>query len=74
MEQQAAAAAPGSAPLLAAQAQVAQLQSQAMLHRLLAAQLRQEAALLAHDNALRKQGADSLGQMRGNLLRLLNRH
>jgi hypothetical protein len=74
MEQQATAAAPGSAPLLAAQAQVAHLQSQAMLHRLLAAQLRQEAALLAHDNALRKQGADSLQELRGNLLRLLNRH
>jgi hypothetical protein len=74
MEQQAGAAAPGSAPLLAAQAQLAQLQSQAMLHRLLAAQLRQEAAFLAHDNSLRKQGADSLGQLRGNLLRLLNRH
>jgi hypothetical protein len=74
LEQQAAAAAPGSAPLLAAQAQVAQLQSQAMLHRLLAAQLRQEAAWLAHDNALRKQGADSLEQLRGHLLRLMNRH
>ena len=74
LEQQAAAAAPGSAPLLAAQAEAAQLQSQAMLHRLLAAQLRQEAALLAHDNALRKQGADSLEQLRAHLLRLMNRH
>ena len=74
MEQQSAGAAPGSAPLLAAQAQIAQLQSQAMLQRLLAVQLREEAALLAHDNALRKQGAASLEELRFNLLRLLNRH
>ena len=74
MEQQTADAAPGSAPLLAAQAQIAHLQSQAMLQRLLAVQLREEAALLAHDNALRKQGAASLEELRFNLLRLLNRH
>lgn len=74
MEQQTAGAAPGSAPLLAAQAQIAHLQSQAMLHRLLAVQLREEAALLAHDNTLRKQGAASLQELRFNLLRLLNRH
>lgn len=74
IEREAADSAPGSAPLLAAQAQIAELESQAMLHRLFAAQLRQEAALLAHDNALRKQGAASLQQLRGNLLHLLNRH
>jgi hypothetical protein len=74
IEQQTAGAAPGSAPLLAAQAQISQLQSQAMLHKLLAAQLRQEAALLAHDNALRKQGAASLHELRGNMLRILGRH
>lgn len=74
MEQQAAGSAPGSAPLFSAQARIAELQSQAMLQRLLAAQLRQEAALLAHDNAVRKQGAASLEDLRGNMLRLLNRH
>ena len=74
IEQQTAGAAPGSAPLLAAQAQIAHLQSQAMLQKLLAAQLRQEAALLAHDNALHKQGAASLQELRGNMLRILGRH
>ncbi len=74
LERQTAGAAPGSAPLLAAQAEIAQLESQAMLQRLLAAQLRQEAALLAHDNALRKQRAAALEQFRGNMLRLLDRH
>ena len=73
LEQQAAASAPGSAPLLAAQAQVASLENQALLQQLLAAQLREEAALTAHENALRKQGAASLAEMRGNLLRLLAR-
>jgi hypothetical protein len=74
IEQQTAGAAPGSAPLLAAQAQIAHLQSQAMLQKLLAAQLRQEAALLARDNALRKHGAASLQELRGNILRILDRH
>lgn len=74
IEQLAAGSAPGSAPLLGAQARIAELESEAMLQRLFASQLRQEAALLAHDNALRKQGADSLDQLRGNILRLLNRH
>jgi hypothetical protein len=71
LEQQAGASAPGSAPLLAAQARVAELENQALLQQLLAAQLREEAALAAHENALRKQGAASLAEMRGNLLRLI---
>ena len=59
LEQQAAAAAPGSAPMLTAQAQVANLQNQAMLQRMLAAELRQEATRLAHSNALRKRSAEA---------------
>lgn len=71
LEAQSAQAAPGSAGMLAAEAETSSLENQAMLQRLLAAQLRQEAALLAHRNALRKQSADSLEQLRNNLLHVL---
>src|SRR5690349_4131623 len=67
LEQQASTAAPGSAPMLAAQAHVASLQNQAMLQKLLATQLRQEAAGLAHANALRKHAAQSVHHLRDNL-------
>ena len=73
LEQQAAASAPGSAPIVTAQAQAANLQNQAMLQRLLAAELRQEAARLAHENALRKQSADANRTLRNNLQQILNR-
>ncbi len=73
IEQQAAAAAPGSASILTAQAQAANLQNQAMLQRMLAAELRQEAARLAHTNALRKQSADANRNLRNNLLQILSR-
>lgn len=55
IEQQAGNSAPGSAPIIAAQAQIANLESQAQLAKLLAAELRLEAAKLAHDNALLKR-------------------
>ena len=73
LEQQAAASAPGSAPIVTAQAAAANLQNQAMLQRLLAAELRQDAARLAHANALRKQSADANRQLRNNLLQILSR-
>ncbi len=73
IEQQAAAAAPGSASILTAQAQTANLQNQAMLQRMLAAELRQEAARLAHANALRKQSADANRELRNNILQILSR-
>jgi hypothetical protein len=73
LEQQAASTAPGTASILTAQAQAANLQSQAMLQRMLAAELRQEAARLAHTNALRKQSADSTRDLRNNLLQILSR-
>jgi hypothetical protein len=49
--------APGAAPLLTTQAQVANLESQAYLSKMLAADLRAEATKLAHDNAVRKRNA-----------------
>lgn len=73
LEQQAALSAPGSASILTAQAQAANLQSQAMLQRMLAAELRQEAARLAHTNALRKQSADANRTLRNNLQQILTR-
>ncbi len=73
LEQQAAVSAPGSASILTAQAQAANLQNQAMLQKLLAAELRQEAARLAHANALRKQSADANRELRNNLQQILSR-
>lgn len=57
IEQQSSTSAPGSAPMLATEAQIASLQSQAYLAKVLAAELRQEAAQLAHQNLLIKQSA-----------------
>jgi hypothetical protein len=73
LEQQAAVSAPGSASILTAQAQAANLQNQAMLQKLLAAELRQEAARLAHANVLRKQSADANRDLRNNIQQILSR-
>lgn len=73
LEQQAALSAPGSASILTAQAQAANLQNQAMLHRLLATELRAEAIRLAHANALRKQSADANRDLRLNVQQILSR-
>ncbi|HKR29986.1 MAG TPA: hypothetical protein VJT08_05890 [Terriglobales bacterium] len=73
LEQQAALSAPGSACILTAQAQAANLENQAMLHRLLATELREEAARLAHTNALRKQSADANRNLRLNMQQILTR-
>ncbi len=59
IEQQSATAAPGSAPLLATQAGISELESQAYLEKVLASELRQEAAKLAHHNSVLKQSATS---------------
>ena len=59
IEQQSATAAPGSAQMLATQAEISQLESQAYLAKVLASELRQEAAKLAHQNSLLKQSAAS---------------
>ena len=73
IERQAASAAPGSAPMLTAQAQVANLQNQAMLQRMLATELRQEAARLAHSNAMRKQSVEATNQLRKRMQQILSR-
>lgn len=57
IEQQAMMSAPGSASMVTAQARVADLVTQAQLAKMLAAQLREEATKLAHQNATLKHSA-----------------
>jgi hypothetical protein len=73
LERQSSATAPGAAPLITAQAQVANLQSQAFMQRMLAAQLRQEAARLAHDNTLVKRSAEANRDLRDHMRQILSR-
>jgi hypothetical protein len=73
LENAASQAAPGSAPFLTATAVVASIQSQALTQKMLAAELRQEAARLAHENALRKRGATMTGDVNTQILNLLQR-
>jgi hypothetical protein len=74
IESAASQAAPGSAPFLTASAVVASIQSQALTQKMLAAELRQEGARLAHSNALRKRGATMTGDVNTLILNLLQRH
>jgi hypothetical protein len=64
IEDQAAQAAPGSAAYLTGAGLVAAVENQAMMQRMLAAELREEAAILAHTNAIRKRQADMASQFR----------
>lgn len=73
IENAAGQAAPGSAPFLTATAVVASIESQALTQKMLAAELRQEAARLAHENALRKRGATMTGDVNTQILNLLRR-
>jgi len=49
--------APGSAPYLAGAGMIASVKSQAMMQRIIAGAIRQEAARVAHDNTVRKRNA-----------------
>lgn len=73
MEDAASGAAPGSAPFLTATAVTASIQSQALTQKMLAAELRQEAGRLAHENALRKRGATTTSDVTDQILNLLQR-
>jgi len=55
IEDEASSAAPGSSPFLTAAAMAANIQGQAMMQKILAAMIRQEAARLAHDSAIHKR-------------------
>lgn len=67
IELQAGSSAPGSAPLVATQAQIANLESQAQLAKLLATELRLEATKIAHDNALLKRSAQHAGTLQQHM-------
>jgi len=71
VENAASQAAPGSAPFLTAAAIVSGIQSQALTQKMLAAELRQEAARLAHGNTVRKESTTNTTQLRGVLVNLL---
>lgn len=73
IEDEARSAAPGSAPFLSAAAMAANLQSQAMNQKILAAMLRQEAARIAHENAVRKRYGILTGRARQSILNVLQR-
>jgi len=74
IEDQASQAAPGSAPFLTATAVATAIESQALTQKMLAAELRQEAAYIAHQNALRKRGASITGDVNTQILNLLQKH
>lgn len=71
LEDAASQAAPGSAPFLTATAITSAIRSQALTQKLLAGELRQEAARIAHGNKLRKANAANTTQLRGILVNLL---
>jgi hypothetical protein len=71
IENAAAQAAPGSTPFLTATAIVSGISSQALTQRMLATELTQEAARLAHRNTVRKENASNTAQLRGVLVNLL---
>jgi hypothetical protein len=71
IEQQSATAAPGTGPMLATEAQIASLESQAYLAKVLASELRQEAAKLAHENALLKQSAVNTRNLQNQIQQVL---
>jgi len=71
IENAAAQAAPGSTPFLTATAIVSGISGQALTQRMLATELTQEAARLAHRNTVRKENASNTAQLRGVLVNLL---
>jgi hypothetical protein len=74
MENQVAVTTPGSNPFLTAQAQVSNLRCQAYLQKMLAAQLRQEAGRIAHDNALLKRRTTITGGINSLITGALTAH
>ncbi len=74
MGNQVATTTPGSNPYLTAQAQVSNLRCQAYLQKMLAAQLRQEAGRIAHDNALLKRRTTITGGINNLITGALTAH
>ena len=71
IENSATQAAPGSAPFMTASAVASSIRSQALTQKMLAAELRQEAAHIAHQNGFRKRGATFTTQFRNLMMNLL---
>jgi hypothetical protein len=71
LEQQSISAAPGTAAMVTAQARVADLETQAQLAKMLAAQLREEAAKLAHQNAVLKQSSLATQNLQNQMQQVL---
>ena len=74
MENQIATSTPGSNPYVTAQAQVANLRCQAYMQKMLAAELRQEAGRVAHDNALVKSRTRAVGGINSLVTGALTNH
>jgi hypothetical protein len=73
IDDEARVAAPGSAPFLTAAATAANIQSQAVMQRMLAAMLRQEAARIAHENSVRKRHGILAAKVRESISDVLRR-
>ena len=73
MENQVAVSTPGSNPYLTAQAQVANLRCQAYMQMMIAAELRQEAGRIAHDNVLVKRRTTATGGINSLITGTLSR-
>ena len=71
IENSASQAAPGSAPFMTASAVASSIRSQALTQKMLAAELRQEAGHIAHQNGFRKRGATFTTQFRSLMMNLL---
>ncbi len=65
--------APGSAAFLTASAVVASVKSEAIMQKMLAAAMRQEAGRIAHDNALRKRRSALAVQLQNDMTNILQR-
>jgi hypothetical protein len=63
--------APGTASLITAAAVTAEIKSQAVMQKMLAAMIRQEAARVAHDNAFRKRNSALAAQIQTNVTNML---
>ena len=66
IEQEATQQAPGSAAFLSGEGMIAAVENQATMQRMLAALLRDEAAVLAQSNSLLKRHADAASQFRSD--------
>jgi hypothetical protein len=71
IENGASQATPGAAPFLTATAVVGAIESQAVMQKMMAAELRQEAGLVAHRTAIDKEGASSAQMVAGALMNIL---